>query len=479
MNYRNLMIWGTSSACGKSLTVLALLKILKKKGIKPCPFKAQNMSLNSYATELGELSYAQFLQAKAIGLIPHPRYNPFLLKPANNGIFLIKMGKPAGFYNIRQYWNNMGKNLKLIKQKIEELEREFDLIVAEGAGSPAEPNLMQFDLANLKTQKLLKAKVILVADIERGGCFSAILGTLQILGREAKQINALLINKFRGNRELLKPAISFIEKKTGIKVLGIIPYIEEFQLPEEDSLFDLKKNQAKIKVAILNLPHLCNFSDFAPLVNEPEVRLYLTLDAEEIMGADLLIIPGTRKTVSDLKYLKKKGLDKVILSYEKKGGFIIAICGGLQILGEKIIDSGIEDEAIEKGIGILKLNTTFLKDKKLREVKGIDLESKAKIKGYEIHHGDSQADGIESAFLLDDGRYEGYRRGNIIATYIHGILESDEFRHWILRKVAQKKAIKELNLKRYKLEEKLGRLASIFEQNIDLNFLFSIIEDKM
>ena len=384
-----IMVQGTSSNAGKSVVVTALCRIYAKRGYKVAPFKSQNMSLNSYTTnENAEIAMAQVIQAEAAGVEPSYNMNPILLKPKEDFISqVIVHGKPAGDMNFYHYQNNFRKEaLEAIESSLEALKKDYDIIVIEGAGSPAEINMLDKDLANMQIARMADADVILVADIDRGGVFASIAGTFSLLPEEdRKRIKGIIINKFRGNLDILMPGIRQIEDIVGVPVLGVLPYDDSLKLPEEDSasLSEHKySSDGRIKIGVMRLPRISNFTDIDPLEYEPDVSIKLIEMCDEIGDVDALIIPGTRNSVSDLVALKESGLADEIKSLSSKIP-IFGICGGYQILGKDIIDDNFKESKYGsvKGLALLDVQTRF------GEVEKIVTQSQGKV--------------------LDEGMFEG------------------------------------------------------------------------
>jgi adenosylcobyric acid synthase len=497
------MVQGTSSNAGKSVVVAALCRIFAKKGYRVAPFKSQNMSLNSYTTnENAEIAMAQVLQAEAAGVEPSYNMNPILLKPKEDFISqVIVHGKPAGDMNFYYYQNNFRQEaLEAIESSLNSLKNDYDIIVIEGAGSPAEINMLDKDLANMQIARMADADVILVADIDRGGVFASIAGTFSLLPEtDTKRIKGIIINKFRGNLDILLPGIQQIEEIVGVPVLGVLPYDNSLKLPEEDSasLTEHKySKEGRIKIGVIRLPRISNFTDIDPLEYEPDVSIKLIELDEEIGDVDAIIIPGTRNSISDLVSLKESGLADDIkhLSTEIP---IFGICGGYQLLGDKIIDEKFQESKYGsvEGLGLLNVHTIFGEiDKIVKQSQGKILGNGlfkglkgANIKGYELHEGitllgDSKpllkmiegcGNNIESGF---DGSVNGLTAG----TYFHGIFHNFYFRRFFTNYLRIKKGIEKLDLINDNFEEmkkfSLDRLAEIVSENIDMTVIDKISE---
>ncbi len=498
-----IMVQGTSSNAGKSVVVAALCRIFAKKGYRVAPFKSQNMSLNSYTTnENAEIAMAQVLQAEAAGVEPSYNMNPILLKPKEDFISqVIVHGKPAGDMNFYYYQNNFRQEaLEAIESSLNSLKNDYDIIVIEGAGSPAEINMLDKDLANMQIARMADADVILVADIDRGGVFASIAGTFSLLPEtDTKRIKGIIINKFRGNLDILLPGIQQIEEIVGVPVLGVLPYDNSLKLPEEDSasLTEHKySKEGRIKIGVIRLPRISNFTDIDPLEYEPDVSIKLIELDEEIGDVDAIIIPGTRNSISDLVSLKQSGLADDIkhLSTEIP---IFGICGGYQLLGDKLIDEKFQESKYGsvEGLGLLDVQTIFGEiDKIVKQSHGKIVGNGlfkglkgADITGYELHEGitllgDSKpllkmiegcGNNIESGF---DGAVNGLTAG----TYFHGIFHNFYFRRFFTNYLRIKKGIEKLDLINDNFEEmkkfSLDRLAEIVSENIDMTVIDKISE---
>ncbi len=491
-----IMIQGTASSVGKSILVTALCRIFKQDGYSVCPYKSQNMSLNSYITLDGkEMGRAQVLQAYAAGLEPEVYMNPILLKPTTDkNCQIIFNGEVYGYSNAKEYHNLKVKFKDDLKSAFEKLENQFDIIVMEGAGSPAEINLRDNDIVNMGMAELIDAPVLLVGDIDKGGVFASLLGTIMLLSDSEKdRVKGTIINKFRGDISLLKPGVDSLEELTHRDCLGVVPYFK-LDLEDEDGAVDLNKNITdKIDIAIIRLPHISNFTDFDALSIEPDVSVRYVETVAEFKTPDLVIIPGTKNTLGDLEYLKKSGLYNKIREYEVNGK-IIGICGGYQMLGKVLEDPyGVETtlESME-GLDILPIKTVFEEKKITTRVNGIiakDLinnDTPLSIYGYEIHMGKTT--------LLDDGKslininksnneeanhLDGVvnNKGNVMGTYIHGIFDGVEFRQHIINGLRRDKGIEEKVSMPYEhlREKELDKLADLVRASIDMNKIYKIM----
>jgi len=495
-----IMVQGTSSNAGKSVVVAALCRIFSKRGYRVAPFKSQNMSLNSYTTcENAEIAMAQVLQAESAGVEPSYHMNPILLKPKEDFISqVIVHGKPVSDMNFYDYQNSFRrKALKAIKESLIALKKEYDIIVIEGAGSPAEINMKDKDLANMKIAHLADADVILVADIDKGGVFASIAGTFALLDdKDRKRIKGVIINKFRGNLDILIPGIRQIEEIVGVPVLGVVPYDESLKLPEEDSASlserKYRKNE-KINIGVMRLPRISNFTDIDPLEYEVDVGIDLIEMGDEMGKLDALIIPGTRNSVSDMVTLNEAGFTDEIVQLSKEVP-VFGICGGYQILGTKIIDETFKESKLGtvEGIGILDIKTSFERIDKIvtrskAEILGNGMFKSIKgdlVKGYELHEGLSVLGDSKPLFKVVEGcgnhplsGYDGAVEGYAAGTYFHGIFHNFKFRRVFTDYLRIQNGLEPIGFSGDNFETlkkfSIDRLAKIVEENVDL----SIIED--
>lgn len=504
-----IMMMGTSSHVGKSILATAMCRILYRKGKKVVPFKAQNMALNSYVTRDGdEMGRAQVAQAEAAGMEPMVDMNPVLLKPTGNAASqVIIMGKPVGNMSAREY--HRGYSLKAfdaVKEALGRLDKEYDTIVIEGAGSPAEINLKANDIVNMRVAKYLQAPVLLIADIDRGGALASLVGTLELLDEEERAlVKGLVINKFRGDVTLLTPAIDFLEEKTGKPVLGVVPHIDQMGIDDEDSV-SLEEKQAAptegdIRIAVIQTPKISNFTDFDALAHEKDVALYYVKSVEDLGEPDVIMLPGSKNTTEDMLYLRKSGLGEKILAHAKAGKAVIGICGGYQMLGEVIRDpqhtESQNDEAV--GLGLLGMETVFASEKLTSQVVAQcqDLHfmgqsiSADNLQGYEIHMGHTaftrEADKHPFTVCQRRGKacasQEGTANtaGNVFGTYIHGVFDNDVFRRSVLNAIRHSKGLEALDNTRNVMAEKqqaYEHLADVVENALDMEKLYQIMGEK-
>jgi adenosylcobyric acid synthase len=496
-----IMVLGTSSGAGKSLTVTAICRILRNLGEEPIPFKGQNMSNNAWVDwEGGEMAYSQALQAFACGINPSAEMNPILLKPQGNSISeVIHLGKSIGTTTAKNYykdwfipgWEVIKKSLKSIYEQNPNCR-----LIIEGAGSPVEMNLIHRDLTNLRVAKYLNANCILVTDIERGGVFAQIIGTLELMKPEEKKlINGIIINRFRGDLSLFEEGKKWIEKKTQIPVIGIIPWLND-SFPPEDSLDLIEKKSLfknpEIKVGIIKLPSISNFSDFDPLENEKSLLIEWIRESQNLKKYDFIILPGSKQTIKDQIYLENSGLSQDIREYANSNGNIVGICGGLQMLGTILEDPYSKEGSINyseqktKGIGLLPLKTTFLDKKITRQINSQSLwPCQTKINGFEIHNGHTKLDVTQNTFDikpifkdLDLGWYKENNGGGTIAgTYIHGIFENDSWRDKYINLIRNSKDLPLLSRKsipyKKKRESIINNLANEFNKHLNLKFFLN------
>lgn len=499
-----IMFQGTSSNAGKTLTVAALCNLLSRKGYRVTPFKSQNMSLNSYTTiDNDEMSIAQVMQAEAAGIEPNCHMNPILLKPKGDFTSqVIVQGKPAGDMRFDEYQNDFREEaLKAIHESLDYLKEDYDITVIEGAGSPAEINMYDRDLANMLIARITDADVILVADIDRGGVFASIVGTYFLLPEEdQKRIKAIIINKFRGNADVLKSGIDKIEELIGVPVIGIVPYTENLNIPEEDSaslsIHQFSQDQ-KITIGTLRLPRIANFTDIDPLDYEPDVGIKLVDIYDDFDDLDALIIPGTRNTVNDIEELKKSGAFDKIKEISKEIP-IFGICGGYQMLSNKIIDETCRESnyGTVDGLGLLDMETEFgqiekvvkQSEAKILSDSPLGFKQDTTVTGYELHEGITRLNNVKPFLKLSKGggndatgEYDGAINGNICGTYFHGIFHNFEFRRHFTDMLRIKKGIKPLGITKDEFAEAkvadYNQLGDMLAENVDMSFFDKLLEE--
>lgn len=489
----SLMFQGTCSDAGKSILTAALCRIMLQDGYRVAPFKAQNMSLNSFVTrDGGEMGRAQVTQAQACRLDPDVRMNPILLKPnTDTGSQVIVNGKPAGNMNVAEYIRYKPEAFEAVKTAYDSLASEFDAIVIEGAGSPAEVNLKQHDIVNMNMARYAESPVLLIGDIDRGGVFASFVGTLEILAEWERNLTAgFIVNKFRGDESLLSDAYNYMQDRTGKPVLGTLPYIKEMGLPEEDSVSfkrgDLdraKGEKDQVEIALIDLPHISNFTDFDALRMEPDVHLKTIRSVHELNSPDVVILPGSKNAIGDMKHLEKNGLGRRIIELANNGTEIVGVCAGFQIIGKEISDPyGIESPNGDTvtGLGLLPVRNTIEKDKTLKRVTARHIPSGLQVHGYEIHHGIMAAGSVESVVIGDDGSIIGVAGGNAWGTYLHGIFDADGFRRWFIDRLREKRGLTPLEKTSvvYDLEPALDRLADIAREHLEIKKIYRIMGIK-
>ena len=483
-----IMIQGTASSAGKSLITAALCRIFSNDGYHVVPFKSQNMSLNSYVTLEGlEMGRAQVLQAQASRVEPSADMNPILLKPTSDRKSqVIINGRPYMNMDAAEYFEFKPSLRNMITEVYNNLEKQFDFVVIEGAGSPAEINLKENDIVNMGMAEIADAAVLLVADIDRGGVFASIYGTVMLLEHEERnRIKGIIINKFRGDKEILMSGVDMIEKLVSIPVIGIVPYMN-VNLDEEDGASDfIDTIEGEISIAIIKLPRISNFTDFDAFRFDKDVSLKFITSPEEIGNCDILIIPGSKNTIEDLRWLKRAGFENKIKSFK---GILFGICGGYQMMGSKIID--IEGWEVNKGeeesaLEIFDTVTVFEGEKITSNVEG--KASGCKVYGYEIHSGRTYGNKnpfvhIESRQGKKEDYYDGDRFQNrFYGTYLHGIFDSNEFRSSILNQIRRQKNLEEscsIDLRENR-EEELERLAATVKENIDVDYIYRLLGKKI
>jgi len=460
-----LMVQGTASGVGKSLLVAALCRIFARAGYRVAPFKSQNMALNAAVTfDGGEIGRAQAAQAAAAGIEPTVDMNPILLKPEpGDRSQVVVRGRAVASATWRDYVGMQGDLLPVVAASLERLRRDFELVIIEGAGSPAEINLRDSDIVNMRVARMADAPVLLVGDIDRGGVFAALVGTLELMGaRDRARVEGLVVNRFRGDETILAPGLAELTARSGVRVLGVVPYLEPRLVPAEDSL-DLDDSSrwgaaAALDVAVVRLPLISNFDDFEPLAAEPGVRVRFARSAHEIGGADLIVLPGTKGTVADLRWLFATGLANAIRQAVADGRFLVGVCGGYQMLGEVVRDpDGVESDApTTPALGLLPVVTTFARTKATVRVRASVTRASGpftgaagcEISAYEIHCGRTSV-GAPAPFAIveRDGRPadepDGATSagGRVLGTYLHGLFANDALRKALLESLAARKGM--------------------------------------
>ncbi|HZP03516.1 MAG TPA: cobyric acid synthase [Terracidiphilus sp.] len=508
MTARSLMVLGTASHVGKSLTTAALCRIFTRAGLRVAPFKAQNMSLNSAATPDGlEIGRAQALQAEAAGVPPTVHMNPVLIKPGSDtSAQIVVRGKVWQTLDARTYHNHRAITLlPIVEESYRELASTNDVVVLEGAGSPAEINLKDNDIVNMRMARLAQAPCLLVGDIDRGGVFASLLGTCALLDdEERRHIRGFLIHKFRGDQSLLMPGVHTMEQRLEIPCMGVVPWLHKLDLDEEDSIgfakntsaeWDQALNSAKLCIAVIAFPSISNFTDFTPLLAEPSVSLRYIREPAHLPTTGIVILPGSKQTAEDLNWLRSQGLEQPLRQYLQNGGLLVGICGGFQMLGHEILDPhGVESGGGQRGLGLLPITTTLEKRKITTpargELSGATLFGtpieRPELCGYEIHMGQTAylPDAIPFAKIHhnteEDEILDGCvsLNGRVWGTYLHGIFDHDSFRHTFLKTARaalhMPEAIGLFNWRQHR-QQQLDRLADTFAEALDLNAIFGLL----
>lgn len=463
MPAKALMIQGTGSHVGKSLLTAALCRIFRQDGFRVLPFKAQNMSNNAYVTrEGGEIGRAQAEQALACGVEPSVLMNPILLKPTTDvGAQVIVLGKATRTVHAQDYQALKPTLQSTVRQALDQLMAQTDIVVIEGAGSPAEINLKDGDLVNMWIAKQAQAKVLLVGNIDWGGVFAQFVGTMELLEPEERSlVRGFLINKFRGDKHLLDSGIQWLERRYGLPVLGIIPYFHDVELLEEDSVPLHRRgpetSRDQLRIEVIRLPRISNFTDVAPIQREPDVQVrYIDKPSTDGSLPDCLILPGSKSTMADLAFVRERGLDRYLRRCVEAGREVIGMCGGFQMLGQQIRDPNQVEATVESspGLGLLPVVTVFEREKITAQVRGVHLESGLPVAGYEIHMGRMQENPqAKPVFRLADnqaGRPEHHdgaqsSDGKIWGTHLHGLFDAAGFRRWWLNRLRHRKGLPSL-----------------------------------
>lgn len=501
---KTLMVQGTGSHAGKTLVAALICRALRERGCSVAPFKAQNMSLNSYVTkDGGEIAWAQAFQAFASGLEPTREMNPILLKPKGLGVSqVVLMGKPYRDMTVEEYYGGFALTLGLrhVEAALNRLRTLYDFVIIEGAGSPVEINLEPFEIANMRVAELADAPVILVSDIERGGVFASIAGTLMLLKKKhRRRVRGVIINKFRGNEAILTPGVRAVERLTGKPVIGILPYVEDLIIPQEDSVSLQASNPARgvVDVAVIKLPRISNFTDFDALTLSGMKARYVS-HPRNLGEPDVIIIPGTKNTVGDLAWMRNNGLAEKVLEAAGKRVPVIGICGGFQILGGKIVDEGgVESERpVEaEGLGLLNVTTRFHEYKKaVKRVRAkvigpgpiLEHARGETVEGYEIHMGETSLNEGATPLLQIVGektpRVDGAvdRSGLIFGTYLHGLFDQPPIREALAKYLSRFKGVKPQPLEVEKYREawanSLRKIMNIFAVKVNLPYIFNLLE---
>lgn len=483
-----IMLQGTSSDAGKSILTAAFCRIMLQDGYGVAPFKAQNMSLNSYVTpDGGEIGRAQALQAEACRLDPDVRMNPVLLKPSSDtGAQVVILGRPEQNMRAREYHTAKSRFFGRVKDAYDSLASEHEVMVLEGAGSPGEINLKDSDIVNMNMARYAASPVLLVGDIDRGGVYASFLGMYETFSRWERQLlRGFLVNKFRGDASLLTPAHDYVLECTGKPVLGVVPYLKDLRLPAEDSMSfnfvpEMKKLAQTLDVALIVADHIANFTDFTPLEMEPDINLRRVRKVEELGRPDIILLPGSKNVIGDMEKMRSLGLDRAIIDRVNGGAWLIGICGGLQFAGREIHDPWcIEgDGRSVNGLGLLPLITTLEKEKRLKLTKSVWREKNLPVGGYEIHHGVTVADDDCLVSMVDErGTPLGFAAGRVWLSYLHGVFDRDRFRRDfidLIRVDRGMEPLREIQLV-YEVEPELNRLADTVRQAVDMTAIYKIM----
>lgn len=490
---RVLMVQGTSSSVGKSLLVAGLCRLLRQDGYHVAPFKAQNMALNAAATAEGlEIGRAQAVQAEAAGVEATVDMNPILLKPEqDNRSQVVVMGRPWRTLSARSYYERKQLLWETVRQSLDRLRRQYQVVIIEGAGSPAEVNLRESDIVNMSVALHAQAPVLLAGDIDRGGVFAALLGTLQLLSPEERAlVKGLIINKFRGDVSLLGSGLRMLEERAGVPVLGVVPYLRDLLIAQEDSvvLDGIAPGSGLLDVAVIKLPRMSNFDDFDLLAAEPQVGLRYLDDPARLGRPDLVILPGSKSTVADLACLRDSGMARCILALARTGTPVLGICGGYQMMGERILDpEGVESQERETaGLGLLLCTTSFVTGKRTVKVKATVSSSEGpfggavgeEISAYEIHMGATQRSRT-ALFRLDGGVEEGCLAGQgaMLGTYLHGLFENRCLRRSLVDWLLERRGLPPAGEQGPELsrDAEYDRLAEALRSSLDVAALYRII----
>lgn len=487
------MFAGTGSDVGKSVIAAAFCRIFKQDGYAPAPFKAQNMALNSYATPEGlEIGRAQAVQAEAAGIPCHTDMNPLLLKPQSDHTSQVVLnGLPIGNRHAYDYFRKEGREelRSAVCAAYDRLASRYNPIVLEGAGSISEINLRDSDLVNLPMALHAHADVILVGDIDRGGVFASVYGSLELLRpHERERIKGILINKFRGDLRLFDSGVKIVEEICGIPVVGVVPYYKDIYIEEEDSVDlaskSMQAERGKVNVAVVLLRHLSNFTDFNVLERDPRVHLFYTNNVDDLKKADIIILPGSKSTISDLYELRRNGVAQAVVRAHREGTTVLGICGGFQLMGQEVLDPDHVEGEIERlpGLGLLPISTTMSGEKVTRQVSFTFLPSGAKgLEGYEIHMGRTTVLGenaVSPLNQLSDGALDGYMTDNrCMGTYVHGILDNPSFIDYLLTPFAKKmeEANKPFDYHAFK-EEQYDKLADHVRKHVNMDLIYQILQ---
>ena len=496
MRGKVIMLQGTGSSVGKSLLCAALCRIFREDGLRVAPFKSQNMALNSFATREGlEMGRAQVVQAQAAGVEPSVDMNPILLKPTSDRKSqVIALGRPIGNMSAVEYHNYKPNLRKLVKDTYDSLESKYDAVVIEGAGSPAEINLREGDLVNMWMAEAADAPVLLVGDIDRGGVFASLYGTVMLLEPEERaRIKGMIVNKFRGDVRILEPGLRMIEEKVGIPVIGVVPWCDA-DIEDEDSVSErltAVSGTGEITVAVVRLKHISNFTDFQALSLHPGVTLKYALRPSDLDGADVVILPGTKNTIDDLIDLRNRNMLAPIVRHARSGRLLLGVCGGYQMLGQVLRDPhGVESAAPEvSGLGLLDMEVTFNPEKRTVQTRGrigaqrgwLSALDGCTLSGYEIHAGETTAGKEVEVWMTADGRPIGTRNreGNVLGTYLHGLFDDGTLFSALAAHLRpdRAKADAPLDFAAFR-EREFDRVAAVVRASLDMDAVYRILRGE-
>lgn len=489
-----LMVQGTSSDAGKSILCAALCRYFSDQGYRVAPFKAQNMALNAMAVDCGEIGWAQVMQAEAARTAPSVEMNPVLLKPVSDtDCQVVVLGTAVGNMSASEYLVYKKEAFSRVLQSLDGLRRRFDLVVMEGAGSPAEANLREHDIVNMGLAEAADAPVLLVSDIDRGGMFAYVAGTLALLSeQDRRRVRGVVVNRFRGEPERLRPGLAMLEQRTGTPVVGVIPYLKELSLPPEDSLglVSGSASTAGLDVAVVRLPRVANFTDFHVLADEDGVQLRYVASAGEFGEPHVVILPGTKNTLSDLRWLRENGLAEAVTAAYRRGAFVVGVCGGFQMLGQTVRDpQGLDGAGGDApGLGLLPVDTDFLPEKTVMRVRGRTVHDGVPLQGYEIHLGRTVRRAGRAFALLEadeGGLYEDGAcdtSGRMFGTYLHGLFDSPHFRRRFLNCVREAFRLPGATVSgetaREKRERSYRLLSETIQTSVQTEFLLELIRQQ-
>ena len=504
MTARTIMVQGTASSVGKSIVTAALCRLFVQEGLRVAPFKSQNMALNAFVTpDGGEIGRAQAVQALAARVVPTVDMNPILLKPEGDSRSqVVVLGKPLGSLSALDYQAQKPDLRQIVAGALTRLRSSYDVVVIEGAGSPAEINLKPRDIVNMFVAELADAPVLLVGDIDRGGVFAAFVGTLELLEpHERARIRAFVINKFRGDIKLLEPGLEMLKDRTGVPVLGVLPYVQRLQIADEDSVsLDDRRGRKRaasdeVEIAVIRLPRISNYDDFQPLEHEPGVVVRFVEHASDFAGADLVVLPGTKSTLADLAWLRQSGMAAALSERATRAELVLGVCGGCQMLGTKITDPyRIESENEQgEGLGLLQVETEFGLQKRTTQLRArlaqpsfLLSDEGERITGYEIHMGRvSRAPGCPAAFMITDrnGREQAALDGaqsvdgSVIGTMIHGLFENASVRRSLIAALRKRRGLSPSQAvpTAAAATDELDRIAAVLRANVDMKMLLGLI----